>query len=193
MYEEIAGPPVTVGAVNETVAWPFPRTALTPVGASGLPAGVIAAEVAGAEVPVELLAVTLKVYEVPLVNGAIEQVVAGAMIVQLPVPDDAVTVYEEGAPPPLPAPTVIVAPPSVPVAVTVGTSGARISHSAIKVALLAPITTGAFASRTVVPSLQPSKVNDARAKLVAPSRVTEVLASATVAAGSAPDVIPSTL
>ena len=46
MYEVIADPPVSVGAVKVTVAWPFPRTALAPVGAPGLPAGVTEEEVA---------------------------------------------------------------------------------------------------------------------------------------------------
>ena len=53
MYEVIADPPVSVGAVKVTVAWPFPRTALTPVGAPGLPAGVTEEEVAPFVVPVE--------------------------------------------------------------------------------------------------------------------------------------------
>ena len=51
-----------VGATKETVAEPLPDTAFTPVGASGFPAGVTAADVAAAEVPVELVAVALKVY-----------------------------------------------------------------------------------------------------------------------------------
>ena len=78
VYEEIAGPPVLVGAVNETVAEPLPDTAFTPVGASGFPAGVTAADVAAADVPVEFVAVALKVYEVPFVSGEIEHEVAGA-------------------------------------------------------------------------------------------------------------------
>jgi hypothetical protein len=69
---------VTVGATKETVAEPLPDTAFTPVGASGFPAGVTAADVAAAEVPVELVAVALKVYAVPFVNGEIEHEVAGA-------------------------------------------------------------------------------------------------------------------
>lgn len=61
VYPEIAGPPVEAGATNDTVAEPLPTVADTPVGASGLPAGVIAVEVTAAEVPVVLVAVTLKV------------------------------------------------------------------------------------------------------------------------------------
>ena len=37
----IADPPLLEGAVNETVACPFPATADTPVGASGVVTGVI--------------------------------------------------------------------------------------------------------------------------------------------------------
>ena len=69
---------MTIGATKETVAEPLPDTAFTPVGASGFPAGVTAADVAAADVPVELVAVALKVYEVPLVKGEIEHEVAGA-------------------------------------------------------------------------------------------------------------------
>jgi hypothetical protein len=57
----MAGPPVEVGAINDTVAEPLPILAVTPVGASGLPAGVIAADDAEADVPVEFVAVTPKV------------------------------------------------------------------------------------------------------------------------------------
>ena len=45
-----------------TVAWPLPRTADGALGAEGVPAGVIADEVVAAEVPVEFVAVALKVF-----------------------------------------------------------------------------------------------------------------------------------
>jgi hypothetical protein len=61
VYEAIAGPPVTVGAVKETVAEPLPITAFTPVGASGLPAGVIDEDAVPPDVPVALLAVVVNV------------------------------------------------------------------------------------------------------------------------------------
>jgi hypothetical protein len=64
----MALPPVA-GAVNEIVACPFPGVADTAVGASGTVAGVT--EFDGDEdalVPIALVAVTVKVYEVPLVN-----------------------------------------------------------------------------------------------------------------------------
>ena len=91
VYEAIAGPPVTVGAVKETVAEPLPETAFTPVGASGLPAGVTAADVAAVDVPVELVAVALKVYAVPFVSPRITHDVAGEITVQVPGAGDAVT------------------------------------------------------------------------------------------------------
>jgi len=69
----------------------LPLNAFTPVGASGLPAGVTAGEVTAAEVPVEFVAVTLNVYAVPLLNGEIEQVVAGVKTVQAAPPGDAIT------------------------------------------------------------------------------------------------------
>jgi hypothetical protein len=53
----MAGPPVFVGGVNETVTDPFPIVAVTPVGTPGLPAGLTAAEVGDEELlPVALLA-----------------------------------------------------------------------------------------------------------------------------------------
>jgi len=84
--------PVTVGAVKVIVADPLPATAFTPVGASGLPAGVTEDVVVALDVPVELLAVTLKVYGVPLSSGETEQVVAGETMVQLPPAGEDVTV-----------------------------------------------------------------------------------------------------
>jgi hypothetical protein len=91
-------------------------------------------------VPVELEAVTLNVYAVPLVNGEIEQVVAGAVTVQVAPPGEAVTRYELGAPPVAAAATVIVAPPSVPVTdEIVGVAGAAIFHCAITVSFAEPI------------------------------------------------------
>ena len=70
----------------------MPRNAFTPVGASGVPAGVTADEVADAEVPVVLVAVALNVYEVPFDSGEIEQAVAGAITVQVAPRGEAVTV-----------------------------------------------------------------------------------------------------
>jgi hypothetical protein len=57
VYELIAGPPVFVGGVNETVADPLPIVAVTPVGTPGFPAGLTDADDAEPELlPVALLA-----------------------------------------------------------------------------------------------------------------------------------------
>jgi hypothetical protein len=62
-------PPVAAGGVNMTVAWAFPGVALTPVGAPGSAAGVTGLEAAeGRLFPAAFVAVTLKVYWVPLVS-----------------------------------------------------------------------------------------------------------------------------
>ena len=113
MYELIAGPPVFVGGVNETVADPFPILAVTPVGTPGLPAGLTDPEDAEPELlPVALLATVENEYEVPLVRPVIVQEDAGEMTVHVAPPGVAVTVYEVGAPPEDGATTVIVALPS---------------------------------------------------------------------------------
>jgi hypothetical protein len=65
----MALPPLLAGAVQETAAEPFPATAETPVGAPGTVAGVTWADGDEADpVPVELVAVTVNVYGVPLVR-----------------------------------------------------------------------------------------------------------------------------
>ena len=65
----MAEPPLLAGGVKVIVASPFPRTALTPVGAPGTVAGVTELLVAEAAlVPYELVAVTVKVYVTPLVK-----------------------------------------------------------------------------------------------------------------------------
>ena len=59
-------PPVEPGAVNDTVAWVFPATAETAVGAPGTVAGVTAVDgVDAAPGPTAFVAVTVKVYAVP--------------------------------------------------------------------------------------------------------------------------------
>ena len=65
----MALPPSLLGALKLTDAWALPRIAVTPVGAPGTVAGVTAFD--GAEagpVPTALVAVTVKVYAVPLVS-----------------------------------------------------------------------------------------------------------------------------
>jgi hypothetical protein len=107
-----------------------------------VPAGITGDEVIEADVPVELVAVALNVYEVPFDNGEIEQAVAGAITAQVAPPGEAVTVYELGAPP-FPAARVIVAPPSVAVADEMaGVAGIAIFHCAITVELAPAIIVG---------------------------------------------------
>jgi hypothetical protein len=69
VYNVIPEPPLLAGALKETVAWPFPGVAVTPVGAPGTVAGttelLVPEEVL---VPTELLAVTVNVYVVPFVS-----------------------------------------------------------------------------------------------------------------------------
>jgi len=65
----MAAPPVLVGAVQLTVAEALPSLAVTPVGAEGGPAGVTATEALEAlPLPDAFVAVTVKVYAVPLVR-----------------------------------------------------------------------------------------------------------------------------
>ena len=69
VYEVIGEPPLEAGGVNETAACAFPAVAVPIVGAPGTVARVTLLE--GAEagpVPAALVAVTVKVYAVPLVN-----------------------------------------------------------------------------------------------------------------------------
>ena len=69
VYVVIADPPFETGAVNEIVASPFPRTAVTPVGAPGTVTGVTEFVAVDAElVPTAFVAVTVKLYVVPFVR-----------------------------------------------------------------------------------------------------------------------------
>ena len=84
---------IFAAASKETLAEPFPGTAITLVGASGFANGLTALEFAeGVVVPVAFVAVVTKVYEVLLDNGEIVQVNAGAKTVQLAPPGEAVIV-----------------------------------------------------------------------------------------------------
>jgi hypothetical protein len=156
--------PVTVGSVKVIVAEALPATAFTPVGASGLPAGVIEVDVVPLDVPVELTAVALNVYADPFVKPRITHDVAGEITVQVPVPGDAVTTYEVGAPLLLEADgaTVIFALPSPPTAVTLlGEAGAAIVQTAVNVRLFAVIVYSAPAATGVVPVFHPANVKPA--------------------------------
>ena len=83
--------PLAEAAVQETVAEPTPAVADTPVGAAGRPDGVTELEAAEARpVPLPLVAVTVKVYAVPLVRPVTVQLVE--LLVQVFPPVDEVTV-----------------------------------------------------------------------------------------------------
>jgi hypothetical protein len=87
----MVAPPLSAGAVHDTVAEPFPGVAELSVGASGMVAGTI--EPDGEEVallPALLVATTVKAYDMPLPNpstthGLVEHVAVSP-------PGDAVTV-----------------------------------------------------------------------------------------------------
>jgi hypothetical protein len=100
LYEVIAPPPVAAGAVQVTVTCPLPAVAVTPVGAPGGADGVTAVDAADAgPVPVELAAVTVNVYEVPLASPVtVAEVAVAAALTAAPL--DAVTVYPVIADPP---------------------------------------------------------------------------------------------
>jgi hypothetical protein len=86
-------PPFVAGAVQNTVALAFPATALTPVGAPGTVTGVTEFDAADAgPLPTELVAVTVKVYAVPLVSPVTVALVALPPAVAVWPPGDAVTV-----------------------------------------------------------------------------------------------------
>jgi hypothetical protein len=87
----IAAPPLLVGAAKLTVAAALPPLAETDVGAPGIVAGVTLFEAAEAgPVPTELVAVTVKVYAVPLVRPATTSGLAGPEAVNPPGLDVAV-------------------------------------------------------------------------------------------------------
>jgi hypothetical protein len=88
----MALPPSEPGAVHDTDTEPLPAVPDTPVGAPGGPVGVTAVDGAdGTPVPLVLVAVTVKVYAVPLVRPLTVQVVA-PVVVQVRAPGDEVTV-----------------------------------------------------------------------------------------------------
>ena len=89
----IAEPPFDAGAVNATVAWAFPAVAVPMTGAPGGPTGVALFDAADAgPVPAALLAVTVKVYAVPLVSPVTVMDVHGAGHVPVTLPGAEVAV-----------------------------------------------------------------------------------------------------
>ncbi len=89
----MADPPLVDGAVHDTTDWALAlEVAVTPVGALGTVDGVAVADAAEAgPVPEPLVAVTVKVYPVPLVSPLTVQLVAPP-VVQVKAPGDEVTV-----------------------------------------------------------------------------------------------------
>ena len=99
----IGAPPFAAGGDHTTVADALPAVAETPVGADGTVggAGVTGADgVEGGPVPTALVAVTVNVYAVPLVNPPTTTDVAPVVVATAP-PGDAVTVYPVTLAPPL--------------------------------------------------------------------------------------------
>ena len=92
-------PPLLVGAIQLTVAWPLPAVAVTPVGAPGRPFGVTALDAdESGPVPFAVVADTLNVYAVPFVRPVTVVEVAGGLPVTVTgvcalVPMYGVTVY----------------------------------------------------------------------------------------------------
>ncbi len=69
VYFVIDAPPLLLGGLKVIVAWPFPAVTVPMVGASGTVAGITELLVPDEVlVPIALLAVTVKVYVVPLVS-----------------------------------------------------------------------------------------------------------------------------
>ena len=127
VYPVIADPPVFVGAEKLTVALPLLPLAEMLVGTPGaIGAGVTADDALEAvPVPTELVATTVKVYAVPLVNPV--TVIGDEEPVAVRPPGDEVTVYPVIADPPVfvGAVKLTVALPLLPVAeILVGTPGA---------------------------------------------------------------------
>ena len=98
-YDVIGEPPFEAGGVNATPAWVLPASAPVIVGAPGTLAGITLFEGADASpVPTALVAVTVKVYAVPLARPV--TVIGEATPLTLMAPGDDVTVYEVIAEPP---------------------------------------------------------------------------------------------
>lgn len=100
VYPVIVAPPLSLGAVNETVACPFPAVAETAVGAAGIVLGVTAVlAVDAVPVPRLFIAATVNVYAVPFVRPV---TVMGELVpVAVTPPGLDVTVYCIISKPPL--------------------------------------------------------------------------------------------
>ena len=130
---------MSVGAVNDTVAFPFSTVAEGDVGDPGTVDGVTGPARVAVDTPEEFSATAEKLYAVPFVRPATVHEVAGEITVQLPALSPvetfiAVTVKLVGRPPvPEPAPTSIVTEPLDAVSVSTGASGAVGSQTAKRV------------------------------------------------------------
>jgi len=92
VYPVTADPPSPTGSVHDSAADALPASASTPVGGLGTVLGVTAALGSdAADVPTPLLAVTLNVYEVPLVSPVTVALVSPVVVTVFP-PGVAVTV-----------------------------------------------------------------------------------------------------
>src|SRR6202521_769133 len=92
VYPLIALPPVFAGADQDTVADMFPPTAEMFAGGSGTATGTTALEGADAgPAPMAFMAVTAKVYEVPVVNPPTVAFRTAPPTVAVAPPGDAVT------------------------------------------------------------------------------------------------------
>jgi len=104
VYDVIALPPLLAGAVQLTVACPFPATARTPVGAPGGLSGVTATGVGddSGPLPMAFVACTVNVYWMPFVSPFTTTLVAFApLTVAVKPPGVDVAVYERILLPPL--------------------------------------------------------------------------------------------
>jgi hypothetical protein len=121
-------PPFDDGAVHETLAAVFPAVAVTPVGVAGTVAGVTGVDAADSGlVPMLLVAVTVKVYAVPLVRPVttLDVPVAGTAVCATPAINGVTEYAVMGLPPSDGAVQVTVADASPLVAATpVGAAGA---------------------------------------------------------------------
>ena len=85
VYPVIALPPVSPGGENVIVAWPLAAVAVPIVGAPGGSAGVTVLDAADAKlVPIAFVAVTVKLYAVPLVRPVTVSEVARPVAMILP-------------------------------------------------------------------------------------------------------------
>ena len=91
-YPVTGEPPVTDGAVHDTVTCPSPATTPTPDGGPGGPAGITETDGADAgPVPTAFTAATMNVYAVPFVNPVTVPDVAGELNVTAGRPEGVTT------------------------------------------------------------------------------------------------------